>query len=271
MDKIEVNGIKVYAKHGLFDAEKILGQEFIVDCVMKLDVSTCRERIEKTVHYGDVTMDIVKYMTENRFDLLETLANNMCKYLLLKYTLIRELEVTIHKPQAPIPAVFSDVELKVVRKRAMVYLGLGSNLGDKEEFLDMAIEEIMQDDNLKLVRKSSYINTAPYGVLDQPDFLNGVLQVETVYSPFELLEFCQRTEEKAGRVRERVWGERTLDVDILMYDDQVIFTEQLKIPHPELHMRGFVLQSMKEIAPYLIHPVNKKNMVELQKLSMEFK
>lgn len=266
MDKIEIKGIKVYAKHGLFDAEKILGQEFIVDCCLKIDVSTCEESIEKTVHYGELTMDIAKYMTEMRFDLLETLANNLSKFLLLKYSLINELKLTIHKPQAPIPTVFSDVELTVIRKRTMVYLGIGSNLGDRVEYLDMVIEEVMSDDNMKLVRKSSYIETTPYGVLDQPDFMNGVLQVETVYTPFELLNFCHRVEEKANRVRERVWGERTLDVDILLFDDQVLYTEHLKIPHPELHMREFVLRSMKEIAPYLIHPIYKKNMLELYKV-----
>lgn len=265
MDKIKIKGIKVYANHGLFDSEKILGQEFVVDCCMCLDISNCSERIEKTAHYGDVTMDIVKYMKENRFDLLETLANSMSKYLLLKYPIIRELELSIHKPQAPIPTVFSDIELTVVRKRVSVYLGVGSNLGDRVEFLDMAIDEIMSDDNIKLVRKSSYIETAPYGVLDQPNFLNGVLQVETIYTPQELLEFCHRVEEKSGRIRERVWGERTLDVDILLYGDEIIFTEHLKIPHPELHMREFVLKSMKEVAPYLIHPVYKKNMLELYK------
>lgn len=263
MDRIEVKGIVIYAKHGMLDAEKMLGQQFIVDCLMKLDVSACNEQIDKTVHYGEVTMDIVKFMTENRFDLLETVANKLSQYILLKYNLLKEVEITIHKPSAPIPAIFEDVKLTVKRKRASVYLGIGSNLGEREVYLDLVVQEIMNDTNMKLVRKSKYIETTPYGVLDQPDFLNGVLQIETVYTPFELLEFCQNIEDKSGRVRERTWGERTLDVDILLYDDVVMYTEHLKIPHPELHMRDFVLGPMKEIAPYLTHPIYKKNMTEL--------
>lgn len=263
MDKIEVSGIEVYAKHGLFDAEKILGQKFIVDCTMKLDISTCIEQIEKTVHYGEVSMDIVEFMTGNRFDLLETLANQLAKFLLLKYPLLKEIELTIHKPGAPIPTIFDDVKLTIVRKKAIVYLGIGSNLGNKEEYLDMVLQGIMDNENTKLVRKSKYVETKPYGVLDQPDFLNGALQVETVFTPFELLDFCKSIESKAGRVKERIWGERTLDVDILLYDDLELFTEHLVIPHPELHMRDFVLGPMEEIAPYLIHPIYKKNMQEL--------
>lgn len=263
MDTIQVKGIQIYAHHGLFDAERLTGQPFIIDCEMNLDVSTCNDKIEKTVHYGEVSMDIVKFATENRYDLLEMLANELSKHLLKKYVLIRTLTLTIHKPQAPIPTLFDDVALTVTRTRANVYLAIGSNMGQREDYLDMVTSEIISDDNLKLVRKSNYIETAPYGVTDQANFMNGALQVETIYTPQELLDFCHRVEEKTGRVRERVWGERTLDVDILMYDDRVIYTEHLKVPHPEMHIRGFVLQPMVEIAPYLMHPVYKKNMVEL--------
>lgn len=263
MDKIKIKGIQIYAHHGLFDSEKANGQPFIIDCEFKLDVSVCNDKIENTIHYGEVTMDIVHFASSNRYDLLEMLGNELSKYLLKKYVLMRELSLTIHKPHAPIPTLFEDVCLTVNRRRANVYLGIGSNMGNRQEYLDLVTSEIITDENMKLVRKSNYIDTMPYGVTDQANFLNGALQVETIYTPQELLEFCHRVEEKAGRVRERVWGERTLDIDILFYDDLVLYTEHLKIPHPEVQMRAFVLQPLVEIAPYLIHPVSNKNMMEL--------
>lgn len=263
MDKIEIKEIQIYGYHGLFESEKQAGQQFSVDCEISVDTSMCKEEILRTVHYGEVTMDIVKFFTKYRFDLLETLANELSKYLLIKYPLIQELKLCIHKPHAPIQAIFGDVSLTVTRKRNRVYLGIGSNLGDRTAHLELACNEVIKDGNIKLIKKSTFVETAPYGVLDQPNFLNGVLDVETIYTPQELLEFCHKTEKIANRVKERVWGERTLDVDILMFGDEVIYTDTLKIPHPELHMRKFVLHSMVEIEPYLVHPIKRLNMLEM--------
>lgn len=265
MDQIKIHGIELYAYHGLFKEEVKEGQRFIIDCAFQLDTSTCREEIEKTVHYGNVTMDIVEFATKNRYDLLETLANDLVKFLLQKYKLMMELTLTVHKPSAPIPTTFTDVTLTVVRKRVMAYLGLGSNMGEKKEYLDMVIDEINSHPHMTLKAQSTYITTPPYGVTDQPDFLNGVVKIETYLSPMELLKFAQSIEEKSGRVRLRKWGERTLDVDVLFYGDEVIFTEELKIPHPEVHKRLFVLDSLSEIEPYLIHPILNKNILDLRK------
>lgn len=263
MDKIKIHGVEVFAHHGLFEDEAKNGQKFILDCEFSLDTSLCREEIGKTVHYGEVTLDIVEFVTKNRYDLLETLANDLVKSLLKKYKLMSEIKLIIHKPNAPIPTEFADVTLQVVRKRTNAFLGLGSNLGDKKEYLDMAIEALIAHDHVVLKEQSKYIETEPYGVTDQPEFLNAVVKIETYLSPFELLELCQSLEEKAGRKRLRKWGERTLDVDILLYGNQVLYTEALKIPHPELHKRSFVLEPLCEIEPYFIHPIYKKNITEL--------
>lgn len=263
MDKIKVQGIEIFAYHGLFEEEAINGQTFLIDCEFNVDTSCCREEIEKTVHYGEVTMNIVEFATKNRYDLLETLANDLVKFLLEKYKLMTELTITVHKPSAPIPAAFNDVTLTVTRKRTMVYLGLGSNLGDKVEYLDMVIDKIQSHTHMTLKSSSSYIITEPYGVTDQPDFLNGVVKVETYLTAIEVLDFCKFLEKKAGRERLRKWGERTLDVDILFYGDEVIFTEELKVPHPELHKRAFVLESLCEIEPYFMHSKYNKNISEL--------
>lgn len=264
LDKIKIHGIEMFAYHGLFEEEKEKGQAFIIDCEFLLDTSLCREDIKKTVHYGDLTLDIVDFSKKNRYALLETLANDLVKYLLQKYNLIKEISLTIHKPEAPIPTEFSDVTLTVKRKRTMVYLGIGSNLGDKAGYLDQVIEGIKKEEHMILIHQSAYYKTAPYGVLDQEEFLNGVVKVETYLSPLEVLEFCKKSEEKAGRVKLRKWGERTLDVDILLYGDEVIFTEELKIPHVEMQKRRFVLDPLFEIEPYLVHPIYKLRIEELR-------
>lgn len=263
MDKIKIEGIEIFAYHGLFKEEAKNGQLFIIDCEFNVDTSGCNEDINKTVHYGEVTMDIVEFVTKNRYDLLESLANNLVKLLLSKYTLMTELSITIHKPNAPIEAEFSDIALTVRRKKTMVYLGIGSNLGQMQEYLDMVIDQININKHMELINKSEYITTQPYGVLDQPDFLNGVVKLETYLSPLEILAFTQGLEKRAGREYIRKWGERTLDVDILFYGTDVIFTEELKIPHPEAHKRGFVLGPLCQIEPYLLHPIRGKNIEEL--------
>lgn len=263
MDTIKISGIEIYGYHGLFKEEAKNGQDFYIDCEFTVDTSLCREEIEKTVHYGEVTMDIVTFATEKRYDLLETLGNDMVAFLLNKYTLMEELSITIHKPDAPIPTKFKDVSLTVTRKRTMVYLGIGSNLGDRKEYLDLVKNEIVDNKDMELITSSSYIETKPYGVLDQGDFLNGVVKLDTYLSPMELLKFCQNIEEKANRVRTRKWGERTLDVDILFYGNEIIYTDVLKIPHPEIQERIFVLEPLCEIDPYFIHPVRNRSVCEL--------
>ncbi len=263
MDKLKVTGIEFYAYHGVLESEKQLGQTFSVDVEFELDVSMCGDDLKMTVNYGEVSLDVVDFCKSNRFDLLESLANNLSKHLLRKYTLMNKIKVTIHKPHAPITTKFSDVTLTVERGWSTCYLAIGSNLGDREAYLNGAIEAINTDENMMLLAKSSYIETAPYGVSDQPDFLNGAVKIKTIYTPRELLNFCKNAENSAGRVKKRVWGERTLDVDILMYSDLVYFSDDLKIPHAEMHFRDFVLEPLCEIEPYLIHPIYKQSIREL--------
>lgn len=263
MDEIKIHGLKFTAFHGVYEDEKQNGQEFIIDCKFTLDTSTCGDDLSKTIHYGEVSMDIVEFCTKNRFDLLEMLGNGLAKFLLLKYSLMRDITLTIHKPNAPIPTKFDDVTLTIKRGYNDCYLALGSNLGEREENLNSVLCLIEQDENITLLKKSTFIETPPYGVVDQPDFLNGVIKVRTIYTPFELLNFCQNAEKLAKRIKTRVWGERTLDVDILTFENEIIFTDNLKIPHQEMHLRDFVLKPLIEIEPYFIHPVYKKDIKTL--------
>lgn len=130
----------------------------------------------------------------------------------------------------------------------MIYIGLGSNLGDRQQMLEAAIKELEADDRIRVVRRSSVYESEPFGVKDQPDFLNMVIAVETDLSPEALLDACLEAETRLGRVRHRYWGERTIDIDLLAYHNEVRRTPRLRIPHMYLAMRRFVLMPLAEIA-----------------------
>ncbi|UHG91675.1 2-amino-4-hydroxy-6-hydroxymethyldihydropteridine diphosphokinase [Spirosoma oryzicola] len=142
------------------------------------------------------------------------------------------------------------------------FLLLGANLGDRVTTMSRAVELIAQQVG-KIIRQSSLYETAPWGVTEQPSYLNQVLLVETALAPQPLLEHTQAIEYELGRVRLDKWGARLIDIDILYYEQQAIRTETLSIPHPYLHLRRFTLMPLTEIAPHYRHPVLQKTTQEL--------
>jgi 2-amino-4-hydroxy-6-hydroxymethyldihydropteridine diphosphokinase len=132
-----------------------------------------------------------------------------------------------------------------------VYLGLGSNLGDRKENLRQACE-FLESDYTTFVQGSSIHETEPFGVEDQPKFLNMVCEIETELSPRDLLLFVKNIEKKLGRKKREKWGPREIDIDILYYGDLVVDEPDLKIPHPGIKERDFVLKPLEEIAPGLL-------------------
>ena len=145
------------------------------------------------------------------------------------------------------------------------YVALGSNLGDKEANLRKALE-LLEERGVEVVKTSSFICTEPYGVTDQPQFLNGVCEVRTSLVPLALLHTLLEIEQEMGRVRLRHWGERNIDLDLLLYEDVVMNTPELKLPHPDMQNRDFVLLPLAEIAPELVHPILQKSIEELSNL-----
>jgi 2-amino-4-hydroxy-6-hydroxymethyldihydropteridine diphosphokinase len=141
------------------------------------------------------------------------------------------------------------------------YIGLGSNLGDKQANCRTAIALLAKSG--RVVRVSSLYCTEPMGYREQDDFVNAVVEIETGLSPDELLDQCRGIEKELGRVRTIRWGPRTIDVDILLYGTEMIETPELTIPHPLLHTRRFVLVPLCEIAPQAFNPKLRKTASDL--------
>lgn len=263
MDKITITKLSIFANHGVYDFEKINGQKFYIDIDMFLDTSTMPDNIDCTVNYGEVCEEIKKFFTENTYDLIEYAGNALAKHLLVKYPKISKLTLTINKPDAPVYIPFENISVTISRGWNTAYLAVGSNLGDREKYITDAVNSIKNNENIRLLKTSTLIETEPYGVIDQPKFLNGAIKIQTIYTPQELLAFCKDLEKQANRQPTGRWRERTLDCDILLYNQEVIFTDELKIPHPEMHIRTFVLEPLAEIEPYLMHPTRHENISEL--------
>ncbi|MGI6119075.1 MAG: 2-amino-4-hydroxy-6-hydroxymethyldihydropteridine diphosphokinase [Desulfosporosinus sp.] len=133
------------------------------------------------------------------------------------------------------------------------YLGLGSNSGDRSHYLREAVSALAGP--LIEIKAASHIyETEPWGLKDQPLYLNQVIEVETSLEPLELLRFCQEIERRLGRKHGVHWGPRTIDIDVLIYDNIVSKSEELILPHPYLEERAFVLTPLREIAPELVLP-----------------
>ncbi|MEW6585311.1 MAG: 2-amino-4-hydroxy-6-hydroxymethyldihydropteridine diphosphokinase [Nitrospirota bacterium] len=143
------------------------------------------------------------------------------------------------------------------------YIGIGSNLGDRQKNCERAIELLLQQ-GISVNKRSSFYETEPWGMKDQPLFLNMAVEVETGCSPEELLAVVKGIESAMGRDETVRWGPRVIDLDILLIDQMVVSSRDLEVPHPHMHVRAFVLEPLEEIAPHVIHPLLKKSVRELR-------
>ncbi|MDF2538312.1 MAG: 2-amino-4-hydroxy-6-hydroxymethyldihydropteridine pyrophosphokinae [Herbinix sp.] len=266
MDRITITNLEVFAYHGVLKEENALGQKFLVSAELGTDITAAAKTddIEKSINYASVCKSIDLFLKENTYHLIETTTERLAMHLLKTYDRIETIKVEIKKPWAPILMTLDTVSVIAERGWHKAYLGIGSNLGDKEANLREAIRLLNEDDDCRVERISTFLITEPVGGVEQDDFLNGALLVKTLKSPAELLILIGEIEKTLKRERIIHWGPRTIDLDILFYDDEVIQTKDLTIPHPELANRAFVLEPLAEIAPWVKHPIYGETVLQLR-------
>ena len=273
MDKIKIKDLEVFAHHGVFKEENVLGQKFVVSVTFFLDTSLAgkNDDLEKSINYAEASWKIKEFLEKNTFKLLETAVEKSAEELLLSYPVAEKVEIELKKPWAPILLPLDTASVTIERGWHTAYLSIGANLGDKEANLKRAIELLDENPKTRVTKQSDFIVTAPFGGVEQDDFLNGALEIKTLLSPQELLSLIGKIEtEELNRVREIHWGPRTIDLDIIFYDDMVIREENLIVPHIGMTEREFVLKPLEQIAPTKVHPIYGLNVYQLyEKLKKE--
>lgn len=264
-DKIRIKNLEVFGNHGVFPEENKLGQKFLVNAVLYTSTREAgkTDDLTKSIHYGEVSHFITKYMMEHTFQLIESVAEQLAKALLLQFEHLKWIDLEIQKPWAPIGLPLESVSVEISRGWHQAFVATGSNLGDRGEYIRKGIEAIKACEDCVVEKESELIVTKPYGVTEQPDFLNGMLQIKTLFSPMELLHKLNEIEAAANRERKMHWGPRTLDMDIIFYDDLVLDTTELTIPHVDMQNRKFVLEPLAELASWYRHPIFGKTVKEM--------
>lgn len=266
-DEIRIENLEFFANHGVYPEENRLGQKFVISADLYVDTREAgkTDELDKSVNYGEVSLTIQRYLKGHTFKLIEAAAEGLAEELFASYPLIGGMRLEIQKPWAPVGLPLRTVSVEIRRSRHRAYIALGSNMGDKEAYLDNAVDRLRALPGCAVKRVSGWIVTKPYGVTEQAEFLNGVLELETLFTPQELLRELHVIEADAHRERLLRWGPRTLDLDILLYDNEVIDTEELHIPHIDMQNRYFVLEPMNQIAPWVRHPVLNKTIEQLRR------
>jgi len=256
-DRIHLRGVEAIGHHGVLAFEKRDGQPFVVDVVLSLDLARAgaTDDLADTISYAEVAADVVRRISGPSFDLIERLAEVIAEDALARPS-VEAVEVTVHKPQAPVGTPFTDVAVEVRRRRGVpVVVALGANLGDARATLEAAVAEIAALAGMRVRAVSPLVETDPVGGPEQPAYLNAVLLGETTLAAPDLLRALHVVEQGHGRTREVRWGARTIDLDLIQVGTPGTGAEvrsdapDLLLPHPRAHQRGFVLVPWSHVDP----------------------
>ena len=267
MNTVNIKGLSFFGKHGVLPEENSLGQKFVLDCsvTLKTEFADINDDIQKTVDYSKLCESITSFLSENTFSLLETAAYKTCCMILDSFAEAEGVVIEMKKPWAPVGQEIEYASVRSELKRHTAFISIGSNMGNKEQCIRAAIKILNKTEGCSVEQISPIIETKPYGDILQDDFLNCALRLSTYHSPQALLSILNTIEKKLHRVRTVRWGPRTIDLDIVFYDDIVLDTEDLHIPHIDMQNRSFVLIPLCSIAPYYRHPILNKTVEQLRK------
>lgn len=265
MDKIKITNLKVFAHHGVFPEETRDGQDFYVNAELFLD---CRkagksDNLEESINYGEVSHFITDFLQKNTYLLIEAATEHLAEAMLLSMPLLESVRIELCKPHAPIGLPFENVSVTMERGWHTVYLSVGSNMGEKEDYITNGIKMLSEIKGITVEKVSRFLVTKPYGDVVQDDFVNAAIEIRTILTPHELLDELHKIEQAANRERELRWGPRTLDLDIIFYDKLVYEDAALIIPHVDMENRSFVLEPLRELCPNYRHPILQKTVAQM--------
>lgn len=207
LDQIYIKNLEVFGRHGVFPEENKLGQKFLINAVLYIHTREAglNDDLTKSIHYGEVSHFMTKYMMEHTFQLIETAAEQLARAVLLQFPTLEKITLEIAKPWAPIGLPLESVSVRITRAWHCAYIAVGSNLGDREVYIQNGIAALCENEDCLLEQQSKIIATKPYGGVAQPDFLNGMLKLRTLLSPMELLELLHQIEQSQDRERKVHW------------------------------------------------------------------
>ena len=265
MDKIHIKDLEIIGFHGAIPEEKVLGQKFVLSFELDVDLRQAgkNDDLTKTVHYGELAQKVEEEFTKTSYDLIEKAAEEICEFVLLNYPLVKKVKLLLKKPWAPTRKHVEYVAVEIERKWNKVYIAAGSNLGDKEETLKEAIYIIDKRKDCVVTKVSNFYTTDPVGYEDQDQIVNCAFEIDTLQTPSELMDTLLEVEKDFKRERIIRWGPRTLDLDIIFYNDIISYDEHILIPHPRAHERQFVMKPMCDINPYYVHPIYRKRVMDI--------
>jgi dihydroneopterin aldolase / 2-amino-4-hydroxy-6-hydroxymethyldihydropteridine diphosphokinase len=261
MDRIELRGIRAVGIIGVLSEERRRPQPFEIDLDIEMDLSEAgrSDNLEHTLNYGPPLETVQRIVSEEGHELLERVATRILEEVLADVR-VHAAEVCVRKMRPPVPV---DVKTTAVRMRrgrdelaavrrepVRAFLALGSNVGEREQTLTTAIRSTPG----VVAVSGCYETEAIGGPAGQTPHLNVVVELSTRLDPFALLAHCHRLERSAGRVRTVRNGPRTLDVDILLYGDVTMVSDELTVPHPRMQERRFVLAPLSDLAPEFAQP-----------------
>ena len=259
-NQIIIRNLKIFAYHGVHDFEKQNGQNFVINIIININKlpGFSTDNIQDTISYSDVIKVINKTVTDNKYNLIEKLAESISDQIFLNFKSVVSIEITVKKPDIKKNLDYAAVKIKrynnINKQKKRAVLALGSNLGDRVNYLNSAIESIKRLPDTEILKVSKFHETEPLisntnnqDINKYNKYINCCVEIQTSYSPEMLMGMCLGIESAHNRTREYKWSPRTLDIDILTYENEVRNNEYLTLPHPHMHERDFVQVPLKEI------------------------
>lgn len=270
-DFIKVTNMKVFAYHGVLEEEKKNGQDFYLNAKVYVDMRKAglTDKLEDTINYDQICIFLAEVFAENVFETIEAAAEYTVQEIIVNFPTIEAMELEVRKPHAPLTYVPEDISVTIYREWHTVYLSFGSNEGDPLAHINEAITMLKEPYAVRNVKRSDLFVTKPYGPVEQNDFVNGCLEMDTYMDPEELVTYIHEIEDYFERDRSIHWGPRPIDLDIVFFDEYVYHSKTLTIPHVDMENRMFVLEPLSQLCPGKRHPIWGKTVAQMKKELLE--